>query len=374
MKVLWYVGNINDKCSSLVILGEALQKYSKHEIVLCPNDIDFVLNSDADFLIGSYRFFQDDTRDAIKEKFGDNCGIFVHGINKDEVRCSKTLEANYKSYDTRLYASCYYMETYMYSHARAWSRILPFGVEPVPRKPYRTEGKPVFGMVYQKRKAHRKGVDIIDKARKHGMTMKTATDIPHDKMGEFYESIDCLIVASDDDGRESFCIPMMEAASHGCAIISTAVGCSNILVGDRHQCAIIEGKHNIISRMLNTSLEAFNIRGQNLYEHVMKNYTWDMVIKRWDYEISHHDKSKKIEDHEYNVNDIFDFAGDIYVIVDRNFNYDKSERQYSVIRKILQPEKPGDVTPYSMVSEEYLMKQKQLTETQARVQLKLDKI
>ena len=373
MKVLWYAGNLDEE-SSLVILGKQLQRHSEHEIILCPNDIDFVLDSDADFLIGSYRFFQGNTREKILSKFADNCAIFVHGINKDEVRCSETLEANYKSYDVKTYVSCYYMQTYMTTHARTqWPTILPFGVELPPRKPYRTEGKPVFGMVYQKRKAHRKGVDIIEKARKHGMTVKTATDIPHDKMGAFYESIDCLIVASDDDGRESFCIPMMEAASHGCAIISTDVGCANILVMGERQGAIIEPRHNIISRMLNTTLKEANEHGQNLYEHVKDNYTWDIVIKRWDEVISHHDSSKRLEDHMYNVGDMFQCKIDnkIFEVIDRSFNYDKSQRDYHLMD--IRDRQP----PAYVIRQQYLQENRnfnQLTKKQAGILLKLDQI
>ena len=107
-----------------------------------------------------------------------------------------------------------------------------------------------------------------------------ADEIYHGRLYKFYQSIDCLIVASNDDGRETFCLPMIEAAACCTPVISTNVGCAEELIIDGYNGFKVMNKSEIIEKAI--GMYDFNKMGKNAREVVRIHWSWKEVIRLWD--------------------------------------------------------------------------------------------
>ena len=154
-KIIWYVGN-NEPDSSLVILYEGLNKYSNFEYVKGMIDVEEVITSDADIVIGSYRYYEGCNMVRMKNKFNDKCFCFVHGFNtrggnfNDFVDRYKRISNNGIGF---IVSSNYSLKCL--KRMGLTGTIIPFGVDLTKfyciEKPVRSL---IFGMCYQKRKAY----------------------------------------------------------------------------------------------------------------------------------------------------------------------------------------------------------------------------
>jgi len=276
------VGN-NEPDSSLNVIFRGLKKYSCFEYIKGTQDINAVLNSCGNVLIGSYRYYKDDLLYKMKRKFGKNCFCFIHGFNtgNDTVKVFKERYERIYNEGVKLLVSC----SYAYKYLRELDLdgfIVPFGVDldSFKCREKLANGRPIFGMCYQKRKAHRKGADILDSIRKMGYKTKIADDIPNEKLHEFYRSIDCLIVASNDDGRETFCLPIIEAAACGTPTISTPVGCATDVIKNGYNGYIVKNKSEIID-LISNNLNFIEM-GKNARSVIEDKWSWDITTIAWD--------------------------------------------------------------------------------------------
>ena len=279
MKVLWYIGNKKEE-SSLTILYRNINKYSSFEWIPF-SSAEEAYKLDGDILIGTTRIFNDTNfSKKLQEKF--KCFLFIHGIGKLEIDHSILIQ-NYSKFDhiPKLVSSKYIYN--ILKKCRIESTIIPFGYNPEQfLYKERTHNNLIFGMCFQKRKAHRKGWDLYPKMKKKGFNVKTALDIPHKDIHSFFQNVDVFVNASPDDGRETFCLPLLEAAACGCMIITTPVGVSQEIIEND---GVLCNKNEIISEMENVSklgLPLIRENGKSIYTRVNNNWSWESTIKIWE--------------------------------------------------------------------------------------------
>lgn len=108
--------------------------------------------------------------------------------------------------------------------------------------------------------------------------------ISRQKMVDFYGNIDCLILTSNIEGMNN---TVLEAASCGLPVVSTAIGDVPRLVAQEWLVPVeppervVEEMNEKLSRLKN-SLELRRRVGQRNREEVEKNWSWDIIVK--DYE------------------------------------------------------------------------------------------
>jgi hypothetical protein len=286
-KIIWYVGS-NEPDSSLNVLFNALDKHSKHTFIKGTSKTTDVLDSDADILIGSYRYYNDNFIERMRDRFGENCFCFIHGFRSRTNESADVFADRYKAMNNngvRFMVSCLYSLNYLKS-LDLDGYVLPFGVDLdtfVYKERTVREKKPIIGMCYQKRKEHRKGANVLSLLGKVGYKTNTAVSVSHHKLSDFYNSIDCLIVASKDDGRETFCLPIIEAAACGVPTISTPVGCAPDVIKDGVNGFIVDTRLEIVDKIVDIgTVDGFIEMGRNAKKIAEKKWSWNKGIVVWD--------------------------------------------------------------------------------------------
>lgn len=282
-KVVWYVGT-NELDSSLNVLFNGLKKYSNIEYIKGGIDPYKVLKTSAKYIIGSYRYYEGELLNVMRDRFGEGCFCFIHGFNTKGLSNLNTFKQRYQRLyknKIKLLVSCSYSYKYL-KQIGVDGVILRFGVDLDEFNPINKLKKesPVFGMCFQRRKLHRKGADIISKLSDLGYMVKVADAISHTELYKFYNQIDCLLVASDDDGRETFCIPIIEAAACCTPVISTKVGCASEVIINGYNGYIVNSKDDVIAAL--QEKHNFVELGKNARSIVESMWSWKSVINKWD--------------------------------------------------------------------------------------------
>lgn len=286
MKIAWYIGN-DEPDSSLNVIFSGLKKHSSFDYIKATHNIDSLIKSDVNVVIGSYRYYQARLNDMI-ERFGSNCFCFIHGFSvrgKDATSFIAEKYGRLSSKGVKFLVSSSYSHKHLVKYGLD-GYVLPFGVElsdfPFKQK---IKKKPVFGMCYQNRKAHRKGADVLKLINKLGYDTKVATSIPHNELYKFFQTIDCLIVASEDDGRETFCLPIIEAAACGTPTISTNVGCASDFIRNRENGFLVRDKFDILSVI--SKCDDFVTLGEEARRTVeTADWSWKDMATIWDETLS----------------------------------------------------------------------------------------
>jgi len=128
---------------------------------------------------------------------------------------------------------------------------------------------------------------IVPAAKKAGAIPKAAmkgasSHVDLVEMPEFYHGIDCYVCASVAEG---FSLSMLEAAACGRPIVSTRVGGTHELLGDKDDKGIlcdrsVKSISRAISKMREDK-ELFERLSRNIRKHVVDNYQWSHVAKDW---------------------------------------------------------------------------------------------
>jgi len=109
-----------------------------------------------------------------------------------------------------------------------------------------------------------KGNEMIEQACKElGVKFKPVKDIPADKMGEYYESIDLYVCASENEGHST---PVMECISINKPVITTDVGIPKMLNVTKIERSIEGIKEGI---------------GKFYTQEQVKDYTWENTCKQF---------------------------------------------------------------------------------------------
>lgn len=238
-----------------------------------------------DIFIGSYRYFDSSSiYREIYDIFGENnLYIFAHGISKEESQNFKFFESNWQERAAKC-KKILVSSKYTYNHflqANIETDILPFGVN---TKQFYQNSKdkdngPLFGMAFAQGKGHRKGFEYALKAIRKKHICIIFSHHLHSEMIQFYNSIDCLIILSENDGRETFCLPILEAGACGIPVFSTPVGVTPEIIDN--SCGFIGSKEEIIAMLSIITKEDLYDMGQKLYKKVIKDWRWDLIIKKW---------------------------------------------------------------------------------------------
>lgn len=108
--------------------------------------------------------------------------------------------------------------------------------------------------------------------------------IPHDKMVEYYHSIDVLVCLSMAEGTPN---PILEASGSGRTWISTNVGLCNLIndtVGVYKPGIIIEHESKLLDKLkyLYENRNIMEKMGKAAYERVKNHFSWNNQIKQFD--------------------------------------------------------------------------------------------
>jgi len=112
----------------------------------------------------------------------------------------------------------------------------------------------------------RKGYHIVKEVCENlGLDLKTANDLPYEKIPEFYRQIDCLVILSDDEGCNN---PTLEALAMNKPVISTNAGIAEELEGvilvDRNVESVIMALRKLSGRI-----------------HILEKYTWKIISQKY---------------------------------------------------------------------------------------------
>jgi len=275
--IIWYASGYESSCD---ILGDCLNKFSKHNFIKTrpgkpiPN---------GDIFIGSYRHFDDlEIYKRIYNDFGErNIYLFAHGISKLESQDFMFLRRNWEKRANRCHSilvSSHYIQD-VFKNAGIRTQRLPFGVDI--NSFYQTTpiiGKE-FGMAFAPGKGHRKGKSFALQQKDIDITF---SNHKHKDMINFYNSIDCLLVLSEEDYRETFCLPILEAAACGRPVFSTKVGVASELIDYTLSCGYVGNKHEIIEFAKEITTEQLSEMGKQIYKQVRGNWSWEKIIKIWE--------------------------------------------------------------------------------------------
>lgn len=287
MEIIWYSSGQGSSCE---IIGNNLNKFSKNKYVKTRWKESI---PEGDVFIGSYRYFDDDMiyRHLLDIYKQEQLYIFAHGISKIE---SENLDIFVNNWQERaikcnkILVSCKYAQD-LFKKAEIDTDILPFGVNTkifVP-EPYEEFKHVVFGMAFAQGKGHRKGQEFaLNLTREHGIKIVFA-HYDHTEMSRFYNSIDCLLVLSEEDGRETFCLPILESGACATPVFSTRVGIAEEVIKTGVSGIICKkdemlGNITLYSKMLNDDRGKLLKMGMELHKEVFLNWSWENVTKKWD--------------------------------------------------------------------------------------------
>lgn len=278
-KIIWYASSENSSCD---IIGDYLGLYSLNVYIKVRwfNPIP-----EGDILIGSYRYYDDPKiLEKIYKSFGKkNCYLFAHGISLEEAKSFDLFRRNWLARSEKC-NKILVSSKYCYDHfARAGIRtqILPFGVDTKTFYPEKNKNlKPVFGMAFVEGKGHRKGKTFAKENSKKGGIHLIFSRQNHKSMRRFYNNIDCLLVLSENDGRETFCLPILEAGACQTPVFSTPVGVAYELVHNHN--GFIGNREQILIKIKNATLDELSRKGKMLYNTVARDWGWSKIIERWD--------------------------------------------------------------------------------------------
>lgn len=134
-------------------------------------------------------------------------------------------------------------------------------------------------------KFKKRGYLVKEAAEKAGLEIKIA-NLYHNSfvtMGGFYKSVDCVIMASTEEGAG---LPVLEAGAAGKLVIGTPVGHWNTLVGTMGGIEVpipdnefLEKTVEILNFYKNNPDEYYN-RCLQIQQHA-KSYDWSNVIQAW---------------------------------------------------------------------------------------------
>lgn len=127
---------------------------------------------------------------------------------------------------------------------------------------FRATQQPIIGFVG--RKSGYKGFPLIkDACRELGFALRVA-DCDYFDMPEFYDSVDCIVVASENEGMNT--IPF-EAMACNCPVVTTDVGAAKVL-----DCIKIE-----------RSVEGIKVGLLKLFgrTQVWPDYAWSNLVQSW---------------------------------------------------------------------------------------------
>jgi len=142
--------------------------------------------------------------------------------------------------------------------------------------------KPIFAMAYNPMMSHRKGTGVISKLNSIGCNAINLTSIDYEKMPLAYQSIDCLIINSPDDGRDVCHMPGLEAGSCGIPVITTPVGIASEIIKD-DLGYIVNNEEQIIEicKKHKDNSELIEI-GKKYAKVVRSEYCWEKRVEDWD--------------------------------------------------------------------------------------------
>jgi len=277
MEIIWYASGYRSSCD---ILGDCLNKFSKHNFIkIRPGEPI----PNGDIFIGSYRHFDDsDTyKDIIINFDENNIYLFAHGISKLESQDFMFLRRNWEKRANRCHkilVSSHYIQD-LFKNAGIKTQRLPFGVDTnLFHQTTPITGKE-FGMAFAPGKGHRKGEEFALQQKSINITF---AHHKYKDMPRFYNSIDCLLVLSEDDYRETFCLPILEAAACGRPVFSTNVGVAYELIDYTLSTGYIGNKYEIIELCEDITTERLSEMGKRIYKQVRENWSWKKIIKIWD--------------------------------------------------------------------------------------------
>jgi len=112
----------------------------------------------------------------------------------------------------------------------------------------------------------RKGYDIVKQTCDElGLELKSAMNLPYEKMPEFYKQIDCLVILSDDEGCNN---PTLEALAMNIPVISTKTGIveelEGVIIVDRDVESVKKALRKVSGRI-----------------QILEKYTWKKIAKRY---------------------------------------------------------------------------------------------
>jgi len=112
----------------------------------------------------------------------------------------------------------------------------------------------------------RKGFNIIEQACSElGLELKTAMNLPYEKIPEFYKQIDCLAILSDDEGCNN---PTLEVLATNKPVISTKTGIAEELEG------VI-----IVDRDVESFKKALRKLSGRI--QILEKYTWKIISQKY---------------------------------------------------------------------------------------------
>ena len=166
----------------------------------------------------------------------------------------------------------------------------PNGVDHKVFKCKSNEPSDKFSIGYSGSKNHdwRKGVSkfIIPSATKAKVAtrlamLSTSDHIPLDKMPGFYQSIDCYVCASSSEG---FSLSVLEAASCGIPIITTAVGGMSELIDDgRNGFVVNRDVGDIADKIieLKNDIDLYRSISKNIRSDIENKWSWEYRAADW---------------------------------------------------------------------------------------------
>lgn len=145
------------------------------------------------------------------------------------------------------------------------------------------DGKMVLGWVGNSKDPVKGYHDILRPlADKHGYDLRVATNIKHDEINDFYNSIDVLLVASRNEGEP---LTLSEGMAAGCFPVCTNVGITTELIKNYDNGIIVEERTE--EAFLNAlkwceqNLETVRKKGQENAEKIKNERGWDVFIKNF---------------------------------------------------------------------------------------------
>lgn len=176
------------------------------------------------------------------------------------------------------------------SHGLKNVTYTPNGVDSSLFKSHRNTASSPFKVGYSGSKNHdwRKGVTkyIVPAAEKAGVGTSLAmlsTDdyVPLEEMPSFYNTIDCYVCASSSEG---FSLSVLEAASCGKPIITTAVGGMTELIQDGVNGFIVPRDTKAIAdkiRLLKDDPDLYRKMSMNIRSSVEQHWCWSRRCEDW---------------------------------------------------------------------------------------------
>lgn len=159
-----------------------------------------------------------------------------------------------------------------------------------PLRPLSTSGKLRVGFagtakgIHDRRKGYSEfvepacrlaGVDLMS------AVARTGTHLPPDRMAEFYNSIDILLLPSSSEG---FSLAVLEAAACGRVVISTRVGGSTELIRDGENGFLVDRTVEAIADRLTwirDHRESAALMGKRMRQNVVENWSWEKRAPAW---------------------------------------------------------------------------------------------